>query len=59
MKASQKSRQTADDRREEIIRAAMEEYGQDEYEYGGLYVKVDHKRTPKVKMAKQQAEGEE
>lgn len=59
IRKSKKAKKAEDSTREDV-RAAMEEYGQEEYEYGGLYVKVDHKRTPKVKMAKKQTgEGEE
>ncbi len=44
----------------EDVRAAMEAEGIDEYEYGGLVVRIDHKRTPKVTQAKKQkADAEE
>jgi hypothetical protein len=38
----------------EEVRSVMEEEGIDEYEYGVLYVKIEDKKTPKVKMAKKQ-----
>jgi hypothetical protein len=59
--ATRKSKRAkkAEEATREDVRAAMEEYGQDEYEYGGLHVKIDTKRQPKVKMAGKQPESEE
>lgn len=55
VRETKKAKASEDAAREEV-RAAMEKAGIDEYEYGGLVVKIDLKRTPKVKQAKKQTE---
>jgi hypothetical protein len=48
-----------EDSAREKVREQMEKAGIDTYEYGGLTVKIDLKRTPKVKFAGERTEGEE
>lgn len=47
-----------EDAAREKVREQMEKEGITEYEYGGLTVKIDMKRTPKVKLAGNREEGE-
>ncbi len=55
-----KEMKAEEDSAREKVRSAMEKEGIDTYEYGGLSVKIDLKRTPKVKLAgKREEEGEE
>lgn len=49
--AETKTAKAAEDAAREKVREQMEKAGIDTYEYGGLTVKIDLKRTPKVKMA--------
>ena len=43
----------------EDVRAAMEEEGIDVYDYGGLMVKIEDKKTPKVTQTKKQKVAED
>ena len=59
--ASTKAVKAEEDAAREKVREQMEKEGITEYEYGGLSVKIDMKRTPKVKMAgkRNDSEGDE
>lgn len=46
-----KEMKAEEDAAREKVRSAMEKEGIDTYEYGGLTVRIDLKRTPKVKLA--------
>ncbi len=48
-----------EDAAREKVREQMEKAGIDSYEYGGLSVKIDLKRTPKVKLAGKRDEDSE
>lgn len=56
--AETKTYKAKEDEAREEVREAMEKAGIEEYEYGGLTVRIDLKRTPKVKIAKRNAEDE-
>ncbi len=57
--AATKAVKAEEDAAREKVREQMEKAGIDSYEYGGLTVKIDLKRTPKVKLAGKREEGED
>lgn len=56
--AATKAIKAEEDAAREKVREQMEKEGITEYEYGGLSVRIDMKRTPKVKMAGKRDEEE-
>lgn len=57
--AETKAQKAREDAAREEVRAQMEKAGITDYEYAGLEIHIDLKRTPKVKLAKRTPDEDE